>query len=128
MTDREIFLKKFNNAFVENDLNFIFDSVTNDVHWEMIGEPVITGKEALIEAMNKVKRSKEMTLHINSMLITEDVAAVDGSMTMKDSDDVEKKYMFCDLYKFSSSEENKIKEVRAFIIDVTNINGEKIKS
>lgn len=128
MTDREIFLKKFNNAFVENDLNFIFDSVTNDVHWEMIGEPVITGKEALIEAMNKVKHSKEMTLHINSMLITEDVAAVDGSMTMKDSDDVEKKYTFCDLYKFSSSEENKIKEVRAFIIDVTNINGEKIKS
>ncbi len=127
MTDREIFLKKFNNAFVENDLNFIFDSVTNDVHWEMIGEPVITGKEALIEAMNKEKHSKEMTLHINSMLITEDAAAVDGSMTMKDSDDVEKKYTFCDLYKFSSSEENKIKEVRAFIIDVTNIPGDKFK-
>lgn len=128
MTDREIFLKKFNNAFIENDLNFIFDSVTNDVHWEMIGEPVINGKEALIEAMNKVKHSREMTLNINSMLITEDAAAVDGSMTMKDSDDVEKKYTFCDLYKFSSSAENKIKEVRAFIIDVTNINGEKIES
>lgn len=119
MEDRETFLNKFNHAFVENDLNFIFDSVTEDVYWEMIGDQVIRGKEALIEMMNKVKQSHEMTLELHAMIIDKDKAAVNGSMKMKDSNGLEKTYEFCDLYRFSPSEENKIKELRAFIIEVT---------
>ena len=120
MKDRETFLNKFNRAFVENDLNFIFDSVTDDVYWEMIGDPVIRGKEALIEEMNKVKQPAEMTVDINSMILDKDKASVYGSMMMKDGEGVEKRFEFCDLYSFSSSEENKIKDLRAFIIEVTN--------
>lgn len=120
MKDRETFLNKFNRAFVENDLNYIYDSVTEDVYWEMIGDQVIKGKEALIEAMNKVKEPRDMALDLHSMIIDNDRAAVHGSMKMKDSNGVEKAYSFCDLYTFSSSRENKIKELRAFIIEITN--------
>lgn len=120
MKDRETFLNKFNRAFVENDLNYIFDSVTEDVYWEMIGDQIINGKEALIEAMNKVKEPRDMTLDLHSMIIDNDRAAVHGSMKMKDKNGREKAYSFCDLYTFSSSRENKIKELRAFIIEITN--------
>lgn len=120
MKDRETFLNKFNRAFVENDLNYIFDSVTEDVYWEMIGDQIINGKEALIEAMNKVKEPRDMTLDLHSMIIDNDRAAVHGSMKMKDKNGEEKAYSFCDLYTFSSSRENKIKELRAFIIEITN--------
>lgn len=125
MQDRETFLNKFNRAFVENDLNYIFDSVTEDVYWEMIGDQVINGKEALIEAMNKVKEPRDMSLDLHSMIIDNDKAAVHGSMKMKDSNGVEKAYSFCDLYTFSSSRENKIRELRAFIIETTDHPGKK---
>ena len=118
MTNRETFLNKFNRAFVENDLNYIFDSVTEDVYWEMIGDQVITGKKDLIEVMNKVKEPRDMTLALHSMIIDKDKAAVHGSMKMKDSQGLEKFYAFCDLYTFSSSGENKIRELRAFIIEI----------
>ena len=125
MEDRETFLKKFNRAFVENDLNFIFDSVTDDVYWEMIGDTVIRGKEALIEAMNKVKQPHDMTLDLHSMLVDKDKATVHGSMKRKENQGLEKTYSFCDLYVFSSSEENKIKELRAFIIEISDHSGKK---
>ena len=128
MADREEFLVKFNNAFVENDLNFIFDSVTTNVKWQMVGDPLLIGKEALIEAMNKVKQPKDMELNITSMIISGNAAAVDGTMHMKDDSNVEKKYSFCDLFKFSTTEENKIEEMKSYIINISDFPDEKSKS
>ncbi len=126
MTNKEEFLQKFNEAFVQNDINYIIDCTTDDVLWTMVGEKTIRGKEDLAVSINQMKESSEFKLNIDSMIIDGDRAAVDGSMSMVDKEGNRKTYGFCDLYKLTSDGDLKIKELKAYVIDVSkNLHDEK---
>ncbi len=118
MTERENFLRQFNDAFVKNDINFILDSVTDSVSWNMIGDSHIKGKEAVAKAMNKMEGPSELVLKINSIITRDSSAAVDGIMEMKDKEGNIKKYGFCDVYQFSDHKEFKISEMRSYIVEI----------
>lgn len=124
MTAIQEFLKKFNQAFIENDINYIVDSTTNDILWVMVGDNTIRGKEELTVAMNKMKNSSGLEITLNAMIINGDQAAVDGTMSFEDKDGNRKTYGFCDLYKFNNEEEIKIKELRSYIVP-TSMHNEK---
>lgn len=119
MTRIEEFLQKFNEAFVQKDVNYIIDCTTNDILWIMVGDKTIRGKEDLTISMNEMKGSSGLQLQIDSMIISGDRAAVEGSMSMEDKDGNRKTYGFCDLYKFSNEGDLKISELRAYVIPTT---------
>lgn len=118
MTKREDFLKRFNDAFVNNDINFILDSVTDSIIWNMIGKSQLEGKEAVAEAMNKMEGPSELNLTILSIITHGRSAAVDGIMEMKDKEGNFKKYGFCDVYRFSSHKDSKISELRSYLVEI----------
>lgn len=124
MTKTEEFLQKFNQAFVQNDINFIIDSTTDDIIWTMIGDKTIRGRENLAVAMNDMKNSSGLEIKINSTIIDGDQAAVDGSMSMEDKDGNRKTYGFCDLYRFRDDGDLKISELRSYIVS-TQMHNEK---
>jgi len=124
MSTIEEFLQKFNQAFVQNDINFIIDSTTDDIIWTMIGDKTIRGKEDLAVSMNEMKDASGLEIKIDSTIINGNQAAVDGSMNMEDKDGNRKTYSFCDLYKFRDDGELKIRELRSYII-ATSMHNEK---
>lgn len=118
MTEREKFLRKFNEAFVNNDINFIIDSVEENITWTMVGEETVIGKEEVAKLMNKMEGPSELDLKINSIIAQGNTAAVDGTMNMTDKEGKRKSYGFCDVYKFSGSKEQKILELKAYVIEI----------
>lgn len=123
MTTQQEFLQKFNEAFVQNDINHIIDSTTDDIIWTMVGDKTIRGKEDLAASMNEMKDSSGLEIRIDSMIIDGDEAAVDGTMSMEDKEGNRKTYGFCDLYRFTTGEDLKIRELRSYII-ATNLHNE----
>lgn len=124
MSKIEEFLQKFNQAFVQYDINFIIDSTTSDIVWIMVGDKTIRGKEDLAKSMNEMQGSSDLEIQIDSTIISGNQAAVDGSMSMKDKDGNRKTYGFCDLYKFRDEGELKISELRSYIV-ATHMHDEK---
>ena len=124
MTKIEEFLQKFNEAFVQNDINHIIDCTTDDIIWIMVGDKTIRGKEELTVSMNEMQGASGLQLKIDSVIINEDRAAVDGSMSMEDKDGNRKTYSFCDLYKFRNDGDLKIAELRSYVI-ATKMHNEK---
>ena len=124
MNTKEEFLKKFNDAFVQNDINFIVDSTTNDILWTMVGDKTIKGKEDLAIAMNEMKGTSGLKINVDTMIIDGNQAAVDGTMSFEDKDGNRKNYGFCDCYKFREDGDLKISELRSYIIPI-NMHNEK---
>lgn len=124
MNTKEEFLQKFNEAFVQNDINYIIDSTTDDIIWIMVGDKTIRGKEELAVSLNQMKDTSGLKLNVDSMIINGDQAAVEGSMSFEDMDGNRKNYGFCDLYKFRDEGELKISLMRSYII-ATNLQDEK---
>lgn len=124
MTAKEEFLQKFNEAFVQNDINYIIDSTTDDVIWTMVGDKTIRGREELAKSMNEMKDTSGLQIYVDAMIVEGDWAAVDGNMSFEDKEGNRKTYGFCDLYKFRDEGELKISELRSYIIP-TNLHDEK---
>ncbi len=126
MTTKEEFLRKFNEAFVQNDINFIVDATTDDILWTMVGDKTIRGKKDLAVSMNEMKDSSGLKINVDSMIIDGDRAAVDGTMSFEDKEGNRKTYGFCDCYKFrkENEEDIKISELRSYVI-ATNLHDEK---
>ncbi|MCP3026500.1 nuclear transport factor 2 family protein [Halobacillus sp. A5] len=55
MTQKAELLKAFNEAFIKGDIDFVFESVTDNIAWEMVGADVIEGKENFAEALKQMK-------------------------------------------------------------------------
>ncbi|CAN5402289.1 hypothetical protein BH23BAC2_BH23BAC2_07650 [soil metagenome] len=119
MENIEVFLKRFNEAFVANDINYIVDCTTDDVNWTMVGEKTIHGKEGLAKIFNNPHGMSNLEINVKSIITNGREASVDGTMRMKDKEGKWKDYGFCDIYKFADNENLKIKELRSYIVDLS---------
>ncbi len=122
MTSIEEFLRKFNEAFIQNDINYIVDSTTPDIIWTMVGDKTIRGRENLAVAMNEMKNTSGLEIIVDAMIINGDNAAVDGRMSYEDKEGNRKTYGFCDIYKFRGEDGLKISELRSYVIAVNMLN------
>lgn len=120
MTAKEDFLRKFNRAFVENDINFILDSVTDSISWKMMGERSIKGKEAVVEFLNQIEAPAALNLNLQSIIIDGNAAAVDGTMKITDKEGKVRNYGFCDMYELEESENIRIKSLRSYVVELVS--------
>ncbi len=118
---KEEFLRQFNNAFLKNDIAFILNSLTNDVHWEMVGDRTFKNKEEVKASFEEMNGNEGLTsLDIDTIITHGKSAAVSGTMKMKNKDGKETTYSFCDVYGFSGFKNPKIKKLTAYIIKTAN--------
>ena len=108
------FLKEFNIAFAKGIVEFIAESITDDIIWNIIGDKKIEGKEKFTEELEKMKSEKATELIIDQILSHGKEGSTNGIMKMKNG----KKYAFSDFYKFKSAKGAKIKSITSYVIEI----------
>ncbi|RXG32423.1 nuclear transport factor 2 family protein [Leeuwenhoekiella marinoflava] len=108
------FLKEFNIAFARGNVEFITESVTDNIVWNIIGDKTIEGKEKFTEELEKMKSRKVSKLVLEQILSHGKEGASNGIMKMQDG----KKYAFSDFYKFKGAKGIKITLITSYIVEV----------
>lgn len=108
------FLKEFNIAFAKGNVEFITESVTDEIVWNIIGNRKIEGKEKFTEELEKMKSEKATELIIDQILSHGKEGATNGIMKMQNG----KKYAFSDFYKFHNTKGTIIKSITSYVIEI----------
>ncbi|MEZ4724579.1 MAG: nuclear transport factor 2 family protein [Candidatus Kapaibacterium sp.] len=108
------FLKEFNIAFANGNVEFITESVTDEIVWNIIGDRKIEGKEKFRGELEKMKSEKATELIIDQILSHGKEGATNGIMKMQNG----KKYAFSDFYKFKGAKGAKIKSITSYVIEI----------
>ncbi|MEH7303657.1 hypothetical protein [Neobacillus drentensis] len=107
-------LKEFNIAFVQNDLTYLADSITDDFHWNIIGQHQIQGKDKVLAVLKQNQNNQVTELEISTIITYGYHGSVNGTLLMENK----QKYSFCNVYTFASSRNNaKIKELSSYLIE-----------
>lgn len=108
------FLKQFNTAFAKGNIEFITESVTDDIVWNIIGDKKIEGKIKFNQELEKMKSEKATELIIDHILSHGKEGAANGILKMPNR----KKYAFSDFYKFKGAKGVKIKSITSYVIEI----------
>ena len=108
------FIKEFNIAFAKADVEFLLESVTEDIVWDIIGDKKIVGKKDFADELNKMKSKKVSELILHQILSHGKEGAANGIMELQNS----KKYAFSDFYQFTGAKGAKIKSITSYAIEI----------
>ena len=108
------FLKDFNIAFAKGNVELIFESVTDDIIWNIIGDKKIEGKDKFTQELEKMKMKKASELILDRILTHGKEGAVSGVIKMQNG----KKYAFSDFYEFSCAKGGKVKSITSYIVKI----------
>lgn len=118
MTTKGKFLEKFNEAYANKDKAYIFQNITDDIIWDMVGDRIIHGKEEFIKHWEVMETASTYALEIKNIITHGTMGVVDGNMKMTDPSGKARTFAFCDVYKFSGFKNPKIKEMASYVIEV----------
>ena len=112
---KKAFLRDFNVAFAQADIPILLAAVTDDFRWEMVGDKVISGKEAFATALEEMKQYTASELTIDTIITHGREAAVSGTMTMEDG----KRFSFADIYTFRGAKGDRIAALTSYVVETT---------
>ena len=108
------FLKQFEIAFAEGRVDFLIESVTDDIVWDIIGDRKIEGKGEFVRELEKRKEEKTTELLLHQILSHGKEGAANGILTLQNGN----KYAFSDFYQFSSAKGTKVKLITSYILEI----------
>ncbi|MGO3181894.1 MAG: nuclear transport factor 2 family protein [Aequorivita sp.] len=108
------FIKEINIAFATGNVQFLTDSVTEKIVWNMIGDRKITGIAQFTEILEEMKEETPLELIVDKILICGKDGAASGVINSQSG----KSYAFSDFYEFSDEKCDKLKSISSFIIKV----------
>ena len=111
---KNIFVQDLTIALAKRDSKFPLDSVTDDIRWNIVGDKLIEGKDSFAKALKGMKDDKAVQLTVQHVATHGKAGAVNGTTKMKDG----KTRAFCDVYEFSNSKGNTVKEITSYVIEV----------
>jgi hypothetical protein len=111
---KNIFVQDLTIALAKRDSKFLLDNVTDDIRWNLVGDKLIEGKDSFARTLEKMKGDKAVQLTVHHVATHGKAGAVNGTTKMKDG----KTRAFCDVYEFSNSKGNSVKEITSYIIKV----------
>ncbi len=112
---RKLALRDVNIAFAHSDVEAILDHFSDDIHWQIIGEADLRGKEAVRAALEAMKETVTTELRIDSIITHGPDAAVNGVITTEQGG----AFAFCDIYRFTSASGKKINTMTSYVISLT---------
>ncbi|CAM1363286.1 conserved hypothetical protein [Tenacibaculum litoreum] len=81
-------LKEFNIALAKGDLEFLTESVTDEIVWNIIGDRKVEGKEEFIEELKKIKEKEVIELTLEQILSHGKEGAVNGTIKMRNGKNI----------------------------------------
>lgn len=113
---KKAFLRDFNVAFAEADVEFILENVSDNIEWITVGDRETHGKDGLEAALEEMTGSDVAEMTIDHIITHGATGAVDGTLVLESGE----VYAFCDVYEFSSHGKNaKIQTMRSYVIETT---------
>ena len=108
------FLKEFIVAYANGDQNFLKESVTEEIVWNMIGEKKAEGKENVIREVKERTSLKVHELVIDQVLSHGKEGAVNGEFKLENGKSAAFSYFFI----FQGAKGTKIKTITSYRIDL----------
>ncbi len=108
------FIKNFNIAYAKGDIEFIINSVTDDIVWNIVGIIKIEGKEEFTKFIGEMQFEDNVELIIEHILLEEREGAASGVLKSKSG----KKHAFSDFYELNGEKDSKIKLIASYVIEV----------
>lgn len=111
---KNIFVKDFNIAFGERNIDYIIDRVSNDIEWTIIGDKFIQGKDNFIDVL-KQRKTEALEITIDIVMSHGKVGSVSGEILFPNGE----QYGYCDVYEFTNAKGSGIKSIRSYLIKIT---------
>lgn len=112
---RGAWLRDFNIAFIEGDIEKTLEFVAEDVTWELVGEGTIQGREGMRAWLKSMAGKKARRVEFDLFITHGPAAAVNGIYEMESGS----KFRFCDIYEFSSTtSDSPISRYTSYVIRV----------
>jgi len=108
------FIKQFNVAFAEGNIEFLSANVTDDIAWNIIGDKRIEGIKQFTAELEKMKSEEVAELVLEQILSHGKEGAANGTLKMQDG----RQYAFSDFYGFQGAKGNKIKTMSSYCIEI----------
>jgi hypothetical protein len=112
---KNIFLQNLTIAFAKGDKQSVLGSVTNDIHWHIVGERLVEGKEVFAEALEKIGNDRVENLIIRHVVSHGKAGAVNGISKLKNG----KTVAFCEVYEFSGAKGTSVREITSYAIEIS---------
>lgn len=112
---RAAWLRDFNVAFIEGDIESTLGFVTEDVTWELIGEATIEGREGMAAWLRSMAGKKARRVTLDNIITHGRVAAINGTYEMEGGS----RFEFCDVYHFTGAKsDSPIRRYQSYVIRV----------
>ncbi|WP_059172500.1 hypothetical protein [Bacillus sp. FJAT-27445] len=108
------FLIEFIIAIAKKDIEFIADSVTDHIHWQLVGNTTIIGKDKLADKLKKDFIWKIVEIEVLDIITHGKSGAVNGTFKIEDG----RQYAFCNVYNFVSAGKSIVKKIATYIIEL----------
>ncbi|GHA27168.1 hypothetical protein GCM10007103_05700 [Salinimicrobium marinum] len=118
MREKEEFIRDFNEAFATNEVDFILNSMTEDIEWHLVGDQIINGKQAVEEIMEQMKGIETLESNLFQIISHGNLAAANGRMKIKDPSGAVKTFGFSDFYELEGLKSPKIKKMTSYVVKV----------
>ena len=118
MSKNKEFFQKINEAFAEGNVDFIVENMTEDVHWNIVGESNIRGKGAVIKMLEPMRGVVAEEYVTKKIIPHGNTAAIEGTMKMPNESGEKKTFAFCDIYTLDKFKNGKITKLTAYIIEL----------
>lgn len=119
MNQSEKFLREINNAFAENNMDYLIQHVSDDFCWVIVGRNTVSGKAEFSEALEQMQTMPPMNIEVRNILVHGKDAIVEGIVIGRNRREQKKSFGFCDIYRFSDSRELRIQKITSYVIDVS---------
>ncbi|MCB0860806.1 MAG: nuclear transport factor 2 family protein [Solirubrobacterales bacterium] len=96
---RQAWLRDFNIAFIEGEIDRTLGFVAEDITWELVGEGTIEGREGMRAWLQSMAGKTARKVEFHHFITHGRTAAVNGSYEMESGS----KFEFCDIYEFTSA-------------------------
>jgi limonene-1,2-epoxide hydrolase len=115
MTEAKIkeIVNEINEAFSRNDTEGFLKHCTDSINWNMVGHKTTSGKESVRSFLEEMKCPEPPVFSVDKMIVTSTSAVCCGDMTMKDAEEAEASYSYCDIYEFTG---DKVSEMLSYVI------------
>ena len=111
---KNIFVQELTIALAKRDSKFLRKNVTDDVHWNILGDKLTQGKDGLVEALEEQKNDQVEELTILHIATHGKTGAADGRLKFKNG----KTQAFCHVYEFSNTKGTSVREITSYVIKI----------
>ena len=109
-------IKQISDTFSMGDLKSVYPYFDDEIQWNIVGAPVIIGKENVIAHCNKMlAEMASSSMNNTHHVVTDNTVVVQGYSSFTNQDNTPGKVEYCDIFRFN---DNKLVGITSYIIEV----------